>query len=208
MVAHAAARGTLASLSRAGQAAMPVLVSWELLDRPCRKGCPRLRQRRDLAVCFSGYALGLSPTAIGLTPATGWAVYFVSEKRARPSYLKVIHFGVQWASGDVSCRTDFAGWGATSESEWDPYLQEAMHPSLAYLAATLVMKLPPPGQWYRFVRWALRASTRSRVIIDQLELPRSVGASTPAQHCGLSAQASQWSLAFRLAPSTFCCRET
>jgi hypothetical protein len=120
MVAHAAARGTLASLSRAGQAAMPVLVSWELLDRPCRKGCPRLRQRRDLPVCFSGYALGLSPTAIGLTPATGWAVYFVSEKRARPSYLKVIHFGLQWASGDVSCRTDFAGWGATLRKRVGP----------------------------------------------------------------------------------------
>jgi hypothetical protein len=40
MVAHAAARRTLASVSRAGQAAMPVLVSWELLDRPCRKGPP------------------------------------------------------------------------------------------------------------------------------------------------------------------------
>jgi hypothetical protein len=34
-------------------------------------------------------------------------------------------------------------------------LEEAMHPFLAYLAAALVMKLPSPGLWSRFVRWLL-----------------------------------------------------
>jgi hypothetical protein len=30
-----------------------------------------------------------------------------------------------------------------------------MHPFLAYLAAAIVTKLPPPGLWDRFVRWLL-----------------------------------------------------
>jgi hypothetical protein len=30
-----------------------------------------------------------------------------------------------------------------------------MHPFLAYLAAAIVMKLPSPGLWDRFVRWLL-----------------------------------------------------
>jgi hypothetical protein len=28
-----------------------------------------------------------------------------------------------------------------------------MHPYVAYLTAALMIKLPPPGLWNRFVRW-------------------------------------------------------
>jgi hypothetical protein len=39
-------------------------------------------------------------------------------------------------------------------SRWNLLLETAMHPFLAYLAASLVLKLPRPGLWERLVAWA------------------------------------------------------